>query len=78
MNSSRPPLLYLSTGRCLAQVSLIDSNLGGGQKFMGIVNDQQRELVGIVFLIRNIIPSKLIWYEVLYQGEVHRTFKMEM
>lgn len=49
MNSSRPPLLYLSTGRCLAQISLIDSNLGGGQKFMGIVNDQQRELVGIVF-----------------------------
>lgn len=45
----------------LAQTALIGSNLGSGKKFMGIIHDQQRELLGTLKKKKtNIIPFKLI------------------
>jgi hypothetical protein len=64
MNSSRPSLLYLSTALFLALICLIDSNIGSGKKYMGIINDKEWKLLGI--FIRNITPFKLIWYEDIY------------
>lgn len=49
MNSSRPSLLYLSTALFLALISLIDSNIGSGKRFMGIINDKQWKLLGIFY-----------------------------
>lgn len=50
VNSSRPSLLYLSTALFFPLISLIDSNIGSGKEFMGIINDKQWKLLGIFYM----------------------------
>lgn len=66
MKSSRHSLIFLSTALFLALISLIDSNIGSGKEFMGIINDKQWKLLDIFFFVRNVMPFKLIWFEDLY------------